>query len=139
MLRVLLHGLEGPIEGRTYESQMIPQNTNSDAWLADITSYVRNAFGNGGEMVEARQVHRAAQADWRRGRSRGRSRSCARSSPQPLADRKGLEVGREPQSGDIWQRCIDGNPATRWDTSKEQSPGMWFQIELPSSTDIAGT
>lgn len=53
---MLLNGLDGPIEGKTYESQMIPQNTNSDQWLADVSSYIRNAFGNSAPLVDAKSV-----------------------------------------------------------------------------------
>lgn len=136
MLRVLLHGLEGPIEGKTYESQMIPQNTNSDAWLADITSYVRNAFGNGGELVEPKQVSalRKKLASRTKPWTIEELRAMA---PQPLVDRSGWKLGASHNPAAL-AKCVDGDPATRWDTKKEQGPGMWFQVELPSATDIAG-
>jgi mono/diheme cytochrome c family protein len=136
MLRVLLHGLEGPIEGKTYESQMIPQNSNSDAWLADITSYVRNAFGNSGELVEPRQV--AAL----RGATASRAKpwtieELRAMSPQPLSNRKKWKL-LTSHNPDSLANCIDDDPATRWDTRKEQGPGMWLQVELPSAEAIAG-
>jgi mono/diheme cytochrome c family protein len=136
MLRVLLHGLEGPIDGKTYESQMIPQGNNSDAWLADITSYVRNAFGNAGEFVTPRQV-----ADLRK-KSAGRVKpwtidELRAMSPQPMADRSGWKLSASHNPGTL-ARCVDGDPASRWDSAKEQGPGMWFQVELPSAREIAG-
>ncbi len=136
MLRVLLHGLEGPIEGRTYESQMIPQNTNSDAWLADITSYVRNAFGNSGsfataEEVAALRVKLAGRATpWTIGELRDLS-------PQPLANRGQWKLAAS-QNGSKLGLALDGNPATRWDTGAPQAPGMWLQVELPTPTEVAG-
>jgi mono/diheme cytochrome c family protein/glucose/arabinose dehydrogenase len=64
-IAALLHGLAGPIEGRTYPATMVPMRDNDDAWIAAIASYVRRAFGNGGEPVTPAEVAevRAATAD----------------------------------------------------------------------------
>jgi hypothetical protein len=35
-------------------------------------------------------------------------------------------------------KAIDSDITTRWDTRKQQSPDMWFQIDLPEATDITG-
>lgn len=136
MLRVLLHGLEGEIDGKTYESQMIPQGNNSDAWLADITSYVRNAFGNTGDFVSAKEV--AALRKGTASRSKpwtiGELRAL---SPQPLPDRSGWKLTSSHNPAAL-AKCTDGDPASRWDTKTEQVPGMWLQVELPSATAIEG-
>ncbi|PAW67182.1 MAG: hypothetical protein B9S38_12715 [Verrucomicrobiia bacterium Tous-C4TDCM] len=136
MLRVLLHGLEGPIEGKTYESQMIPQGNNSDAWLADITSYVRNAFGNSGEFVDARQVAALRKKTGTRVKP-WTIEELRTLLPQPMADRSGWKLSASHNPGAL-AKCIDGDPATRWDSAKEQAPGMWFQVELPSVSEVAG-
>jgi hypothetical protein len=136
MLRVLLHGLEGPIEGKTYESQMIPQGNNSDAWLADITSYVRNAFGNSGEFVTARQVAALRKKTGTRVKP-WTIEELRALLPQPMADRAGWKLSASHNPGALG-KCTDGDPVTRWDTAKEQGPGMWIQIELPSVGEVAG-
>jgi mono/diheme cytochrome c family protein len=136
MLRVLLHGLEGPIEGKTYESQMIPQNTNSDAWLADITSYVRNAFGNSGRVATAEEV--AALRRQLAGRGTPWTIEELRAlSPQPLANRGEWKLAASHGAGKL-RHALDGNPSTRWDTGTVQAPGMWLQVELPAATEVAG-
>ena len=33
---------------------------------------------------------------------------------------------------------MDNDPATRWHTGGEQTPGQWFQIELPVDKEIGG-
>ena len=43
-IRVLLHGLKGPIEGKTYPSEMASMKDNSDEWIASVISYIRYEF-----------------------------------------------------------------------------------------------
>jgi mono/diheme cytochrome c family protein len=62
LLRVLLHGLSGPVDGKTYESEMMSMGANSDSWIADIASYVRVSFGNKGTPVTADEVARLRAA-----------------------------------------------------------------------------
>lgn len=136
MLRVLLNGLEGPIEGKTYESQMIPQNTNSDQWLADITSYVRNAFGNSGKIVHAKEV--ASLRKELKSRTKPWTIEELRAmSPQPIAERKSWKF-TSSHNPEKLALMIDNNPSTRWDSKIEQSPSMWLQIELPAPTALIG-
>jgi mono/diheme cytochrome c family protein len=44
-LRILLHGLTGPVDGKTYSSLMPSMAANSDEWIAQVASYVRYEFG----------------------------------------------------------------------------------------------
>jgi mono/diheme cytochrome c family protein len=43
-IRILMNGLKGPIEGKTYPSIMLAMNDNSDEWIASIVSYIRYEF-----------------------------------------------------------------------------------------------
>ena len=43
-IRILLHGLKGPIEGKTYPSEMAAMKDNPDEWIASILSYMRYEF-----------------------------------------------------------------------------------------------
>ncbi|WP_159467054.1 c-type cytochrome [Dyadobacter sp. 3J3] len=45
-LRILLHGLSGPIDGQTYPSEMPAMGDNDDQWIASVLSYVRHEFVN---------------------------------------------------------------------------------------------
>jgi mono/diheme cytochrome c family protein/glucose/arabinose dehydrogenase len=45
-LRILLHGLSGPIDGETYPSEMPAMGDNDDQWIASVLSYVRHEFVN---------------------------------------------------------------------------------------------
>lgn len=62
LLRVLLHGLTGPVDGKSYGSDMIAMGSNPDAWIADVASYVRVSFGNKGTPVTEEEVARLRAA-----------------------------------------------------------------------------
>ncbi|HEV7348570.1 DUF7133 domain-containing protein [Telluribacter sp.] len=41
VIKIMLHGLKGPVDGHTYTDQMPPMGTNSDEWIASVLNYVR--------------------------------------------------------------------------------------------------
>lgn len=41
LIKILLHGLSGPIEGKEYGDIMMALGTNNDDWIANVASYVR--------------------------------------------------------------------------------------------------
>jgi cytochrome c5 len=43
-IRILLHGLKGPIEGKAYPSEMASMQDNTDEWIASVISYIRYEF-----------------------------------------------------------------------------------------------
>jgi mono/diheme cytochrome c family protein/glucose/arabinose dehydrogenase len=132
VIKTLLQGLDGPIDGRTYPGGvMAPMGTNRDEWIAAISSYVRNAFGNVGSFVTAADVARvrAATADRK---TLWKVDELLASLPAPL------EV--QP----TWKATASHNPETAagafnfasWTTGAPQQAGMWFQIELPQPARI---
>jgi len=44
-MRILLGGLSGPVEGKTYPAEMPSMAANRDGWIADVLSYARYEFG----------------------------------------------------------------------------------------------
>lgn len=46
LVKIVLHGLQGPIDGKEYPSVMPPLGENSDDWVASVVNYVRYEFGN---------------------------------------------------------------------------------------------
>lgn len=45
-IRILLHGLSGPIDGKTYPGDLMPpMGANNDEWIADVLTYARFEFG----------------------------------------------------------------------------------------------
>jgi mono/diheme cytochrome c family protein len=135
-IHVLMQGLNGDIDGKKYEGQMISMATNDDAWIASVLSYVRNTFGNRAGFVTPQQVAaiRAATKDRVQPWTAAELRAAL---PQPLANRKEwkLTASHKPNDAGL---AIDGKADTRYTTSAPQKPGMWFQIELPQETQLAG-
>ena len=58
LIKILLHGMSGPIDGKTYSGLMAPMGSNDDEWLSSITTYVRNEWGNGASVIQAKQVQK---------------------------------------------------------------------------------
>jgi mono/diheme cytochrome c family protein/glucose/arabinose dehydrogenase len=134
-IRVVLHGLAGEIRGKAYLGQMIPMNTYDDKWIADVTSYVRNSFGNHAPFIKPDQVAkvRAATADRK---TPWTMKELDAIVPQKLSNRKAWKF--KANHGKNFANAVDGKSDTRWDTKKAQVPGMWLQIELPSPVKLAG-
>jgi len=131
--KVLLHGLTGPIEGKTYAGQiMVSQGQQPDEWIADIASYVRNAFTNAASFVTPQQVAAVRAAN--------RARTAAWTYPELAAS---VPVLMHQQS--TWKATASHEPdrAVRafgtagWSTMAPQVPGMWFQFELPEPRTLA--
>jgi mono/diheme cytochrome c family protein len=47
-IRILLNGLSGPVDGKTYASEMPSMAANNNGWIASVLSYVRFEFGDHG-------------------------------------------------------------------------------------------
>jgi mono/diheme cytochrome c family protein len=137
IINVLLKGLAGPVAGKTYESQMVPMESNDDEWIAAIASYVRNSFGNRAGMVTRQDVARVRVAMKARTEPWTIEELHASLPQAPLPNRKQWKLTAS-HNADKTGAAVDGSPGTRWDTGKFQVPGMWFQIELPRETAIAG-
>jgi mono/diheme cytochrome c family protein/glucose/arabinose dehydrogenase len=125
VIKAILHGLTGPIEGRTYTDVMVPMGANRDDWVAAIASYVRNGFGNAATIVTTADVVRVRAAG---------DRKTPWTQPELEAS---LPIALVPQG--TWKVTASHNAQTAaggvnfqgWTTAAPQQPGMWFQIELP--------
>ncbi|MDB6067321.1 MAG: Membrane-bound dehydrogenase domain protein [Pedosphaera sp.] len=136
IINVVLKGLSGPLDGKTYTAQMVPMQSYDDAWIAAVTSFIRNNFGNSSSFVTPQDVARvrstfAAKTDpWT-------ANELAEVLPKPMADgwRWKISASHNEKSAKL---AIDGDPKTRYDTHTAQAPGMWLEIKLPWKTNIAG-
>jgi mono/diheme cytochrome c family protein len=123
VIKVLLKGLQGPLDGKTYRDVMVPMG-GTDEWIAGIASYVRNSFGNTGGMVTPADVARV------------RADTAARKDPWTIAE---LEASLPlPLDSQQWKLAASHGTETAagastlrgWSSGVPQSPGMWFSIEL---------
>ena len=135
-INVVLHGLTGPVDGKTFPGEMIAMKTNGDEWVANVLSYVKNSFGNSYGFVTAADVARVREKTktplkpWTIEELR-----AAVPSPLMNRDQWKLSASHNPKAVG---NAIDGEIASRYDTSGSQKPGMWFQIELPEAVAVSG-
>lgn len=57
-IQLLLNGLKGPVDGKTYPDMMPSMGSNNDEWLASVLSYIRNSseLGNHSSVVTPQEV-----------------------------------------------------------------------------------
>jgi len=136
MIDVVLKGLTGPVNGKSYTALMVPMESYNDEWVAAVTSYIRNNFGNNTSFVDASDVARVRaavkshNAPWTR-------EELQAVLPQPLTNRAHWKVSAS-HNAQTAPKAIDGNMETRYETARGQVPGMWFQIELPEAATVSG-
>ena len=131
VVKAVMHGLTGPIDGKTYAEVMVPMGTNKDEWVADIASYVRSSFGNAGSWVTPADVARV--------------RAAAAAHKPWTVEELTASLSRPLIPDASWKTRASHNSAgaagaldfTRWSTGSPQQPGMWFEIELPRATVLS--
>jgi glucose/arabinose dehydrogenase/mono/diheme cytochrome c family protein len=145
-IALLLHGLQGKVDGIDYGAPMVPMNSYSDAELANVLTYVRNSFGNRAPAVEPAAVaaRRAADA----GRSNYwtledlTSQIPALAVPRERFKRRTewkLAVNMEPRKNSPPAAMIDGDPKTGYFTQGfKPFPVEWLTVELPARSRIMG-
>jgi hypothetical protein len=55
LIALAMKGLTGPIDGKNY-GVMMPLESNSDQYFAEVLSYIRASWGNKGDLVTAAEV-----------------------------------------------------------------------------------
>ena len=125
IIKVVLNGLAGPVDGKTYTDMMIPMGSQNDEWIAAVGSFVRNNFGNSGGFITPADVARV------RAESAGRTAlwtlpEIAASMPTPLfTDNWKLTASHNADA------AMGALRLTGWNAGVPQQAGMWFQVELP--------
>jgi mono/diheme cytochrome c family protein/glucose/arabinose dehydrogenase len=125
IIKVLLNGLTGPIAGKTYPEVMVPMGASTDEWIAGVASYVRNSFGNTGDLVTPADVARVRAATASR-KDLWTVPEIEASLPKPV-DSQQLTL----TASDSPEEAPGALTLRGWSSEEPQSAGMWFQIELP--------
>jgi mono/diheme cytochrome c family protein len=139
-VRVVLHGMEGAIEGKTYAGNMMASmKEQSDEWVSDVVSYIRNGLSNDASMITAEQVAKI------RARTSGQSGMY-------LYDGLIKQVPQELQLKENWKVTASHTASTRiggnvspntaftyegWSTGLKQEKGMWYQVEFPKEVNLS--
>jgi mono/diheme cytochrome c family protein/glucose/arabinose dehydrogenase len=131
VIKALLHGLTGPLDGGTHPEMMAGFGQSSDEWIAEVASYVRNAFGNRAPMVKPEDVARirAAHADRK---TPWHTTELLASLPRPLVVDSGWKLSASHNDA-IAGQAVTLNP---WTSGHAQAPGMWLQIEMPQTVTL---
>lgn len=136
IIEVLLKGLSGAVEGKTYEAQMVSMESNNDEWISAVASYVRNSFGNNASLIRTNDVARL-RALFKERQKPWTIDEIQCVVPRFLTNRPNWKVTAS-HVADRAERAIDGKIETRYESGIEQTNGMWFQIELPEETTVSG-
>ncbi len=145
-IAIMLHGLEGEVEGVDYGAPMVPMNSYSDAELANVLTYIRNSFGNRAPAVEPQAVAARRAADAGR-TSFWTLEELARQIPAIGVPRERFQRRAEwklaaniaARDGAPLEAMLDGNPATGYFTQGfKPFPVEWLTVELPARSTIVG-
>jgi mono/diheme cytochrome c family protein/glucose/arabinose dehydrogenase len=130
VIKVLLKGLGGPLDGRTYRDVMVPM-AGTDEWVANIASYVRSSFGNSGGMVTPADVARV------------RTETASRKTPWTLPELEAtlprlLDSSRlKVTSSHAAESAAAAASLRGWASGAPQAAGMWITVELPELTVVS--
>src|SRR6185295_15095565 len=144
-IAIVLHGLQGKLDGVDYGAPMVPMDSYSDAELANVLTYIRNSFGNRAPLVAPAAVAARRAAD------------AARTSYWTLEELTGqipaLGVPRErfkrraewklagmkAREKSPLEAMLDGDANTGYVTEDVKPfPLEWITIELPARSKITG-
>ena len=132
VVKTLLQGLTGPVNGTAYTEVMVPMGQSPDDWIAAIASYVRNAFGNRASIVTAADVARVRAATANRKNKVWTTAELEASLPRlMMVEGWKLTASHNPA---IATQALGINPRT---SGHAQQPGMWFQVELPQAVTLS--
>jgi mono/diheme cytochrome c family protein len=56
LIKIALHGLTGPLDGKTYPGAMESLASHDDEYIASVLTYIRNTWGNSGRMITKKDV-----------------------------------------------------------------------------------
>jgi hypothetical protein len=134
VIKVLLHGLRGPIAGKNYPGGiMVGMPEQSDVWIASIASFIRMSLTNEASPVSAEDVAKV------------RAATAGQQGPYPY-DALMASVPQILIPQDDWKITASHTASARiggtaspnsafnfegWTTGEQQREGMWFQVELP--------
>ena len=134
LVRTILHGLQGPLDGKTYPGHMLPLGANDDEWIASVSTYVRNSFGNKGGPI-TKQFVAGIRKDSGDRLLPWTEAELEELEPPLMPDRRKWKLSASHGSEKLGG-CVDGDDKSRYDTGASQVPGMWVQVELPSVSKV---
>jgi len=139
VIKTIMHGLEGPLDGKTYPAGiMVGNKEQSDEWIADISSYIRVGLTNEASLVGRKEVAEVRE------QTKGKEgpytyEALIASVPQILPpDNTWKLTASHTAPTRIGGTASPGSALNfeGWTTGETQKPGMWFQIEMPATYQL---
>jgi mono/diheme cytochrome c family protein len=134
-VRVILHGLEGAIEGKTYAGGLMqPMKEQSDQWISDVVSYIRNGLSNDASFVTPQQVA-TIRANTNKQAGMYKFESLLKQVPVEFVPDQSWKF----YASHTASTRVGGNASPKsafnyegWSTGKTQEKDMVFQVEFPA-------
>ena len=127
LVRIVLNGLTGDVDGRAYPGLMVPQSANDDLWMAEILTYIRGSFGNSAPAIPPEQVHAVRVAAGAHAPYTLAELAPYLAIPREVTGQWTFTASDNPNGIKL---AFDGNPKTRWSTNKPQKEGQWLQFDM---------
>ena len=139
-IRVILHGLEGAIDGKTYAGGLMqPMKEQSDQWIADVVSYIRNGLSNDASFVTPQQVA-SIRANTNKQAGMYKFEALLKQVPMEFVPDQSWKFYATHTSS----TRVGGNASPKsafnyegWSTGKTQEKDMVFQVEFPSEYTLS--
>ncbi len=129
-IMIMLKGMMGELDGRTFPGPMLPLESYDDEWIAATLTYVRHTWGNKAPMVTAADVA-AVRATLKDRKEIWQSSEILAMTPVSKREVKTWSfTASNNQAG--CKAAIDGQPGSRWDSQGTQHDGMWFAFDMGS-------
>ncbi len=139
VIKTLLHGLSGDIEGTSYAGVlMAPMGNNTDEWIAAAASFIRTNFENEASPVMPEDVARV------------RSETSSQKVPYTFEQLQ-ASVPKVLVPDTRWKMTASHTAPVRkgstasaqgafnfegWTTGVNQQEGMWYQVEMPDEATL---
>jgi mono/diheme cytochrome c family protein len=137
LTRIVLQGLTGPINGKTYPGVMASTAAQTDEWLADTLTYIRNEWGHKASRITASEI--AAVRKSTKGRiTPWTMEELNKGWGNYFKDRHLWELTSSHTQKDQFKQAVDGNGRSRWQSTIKQEAGMWVAIELDGAAKVKG-
>ena len=66
LIKIALHGLVGPVDGKTYPGAMESLAGHNNKYLSEVLTYIRNSWGNNAELINEQEVHKVRRQNPKR-------------------------------------------------------------------------
>lgn len=139
-INIVLHGLQGPLDGTDYGAPMIPMASYTDEQLADVLTYVRNSFGNRSAAVLPADIADAREASggrvdfWTIAELEGEL-PYLQVPLTRFVNRGSWKLSASHRSENAHLAVEDGSERG-YVAPNTPYPNMWFQVELPAPATI---